>query len=68
VGHRHPAIGLLLWWTGLYCNPPLYTFPPIWDDSCLPLCPAIDWDGGLVNSLPWLASNHDPPHLCLLDS
>jgi hypothetical protein len=39
------------------------------DDRHAPSCPALSWlNRSLANFLPRVASNHDPPHLCLLSS
>jgi hypothetical protein len=34
-------------------------------DSSVTLCTTIGWDGVSQTFLPWLALNHDPPHLSL---
>jgi hypothetical protein len=34
----------------------------------MPQYSALCWDGGLNNFWPWIASNHDPPDLCLPSS
>jgi hypothetical protein len=36
-----------------------------WDDSHVPLCLTIGWDGGLTNFLSWQALNCDPTDLLL---
>jgi hypothetical protein len=55
-------------WPGLQSS--YLGLPHSWDNRCAPLMPSfIGWDGGVFpNFLPRLASNCNPPHLCLLSS
>jgi hypothetical protein len=39
-----------------------------WNHTSSPFCSGYFGDGGLLNYLPGLASNHDPPELNLQNS
>jgi hypothetical protein len=49
-------------------SPAIYASPSSWDFRHMPLGSAIGWHGGLMNSLPRVASNHDSLDLSLLNS
>jgi hypothetical protein len=56
-------------WAGLDHDPSIYACCIGWDDRLMPPGPAFYWLGwNLMNFLPRLASNCNPPHLCLLSS
>jgi hypothetical protein len=49
----------------LYQDPPTSASCIAWDGRHVPSCPATGWDGGLMNYLPGLALNLNPPGLSL---